>query len=162
MSQTIRQYFCTFLLLAAATASYAQAPNRDVQIATARELIQMGREEIIAEEMRFTAEQAEAFWPLYKEYWEDLRPIQDRYIVLIVDYVGDYYDYKLTEALASNIIDDYFDIQNDILKVKERYVRKFRKILPSSSVMRLYQLENKIEAEVNSALAETVPLMESE
>ena len=162
MSQTIRQYFCTFLLLAAATTSYAQAPNRDVQLATARELIQMGREEIIAEEMRFTSEQSEAFWPLYQEYRDDLRPIQDRYIVLIVDYVGNYYDYKLTEEIAERVIDDYFDIQNDILKIKERYVRKFRKIMPSSSVMRLYQLENKIEAEVNMALAETVPLMESE
>lgn len=162
MSQPYKPLFCTILLMLIASTAYAQAPSRDVQLATARELIQMGREEIITEDMRFTPEEAEAFWPLYKKYREDLRPIQDRYIVLIVDYVGNYYDYKLTDADADRIIDDYFSIENDILKVREKYVRKFRKILTSSNVMRLYQIENKIEAEVNIALAASIPLMESE
>lgn len=162
MSQSYKPLFCIILLILISGTAYTQSPSRDVQLATARELIQMGREEIITEDMRFTPDEAEAFWPLYKKYREDLRPIQDRYIVLVVDYVGDYYDYKLTEAGAERIIDDYFSIQNDILKVREKYVRKFRKILPSSSVMRLYQIENKIEAEVNIALAASIPLMESE
>lgn len=162
MSQSYKPLICIILLAAIAATGHTQAPSRDVQLATARELIQMGREEIITADMRFTPAQAEAFWPLYNKYREDLRPIQDRYIVLIVDYVGNYYDYKLTDADAEQIIDDYFSIQNDILKVREKYVRKFRKILPASSVMRLYQIENKIEAEVNIALAAAIPLMESE
>lgn len=162
MSQRYRQLFPAFLLLLAGgtTLVQAQEPNRDVQLAAARELIQMGREDAINEEMRFTPDQSTAFWPLYKEYRAELGVVQDRYIVLLVDYVGDYYDYNLTDDDAERILDDYFSIQSDILKIRERYVRKFGKILPPGNVMRLYQLENKIEAEVNVAISQTVPLME--
>ena len=52
----------------------------------------------------------------------------------------------------------YFDIQSDILKIRKKYVRRFRKILPDIKVMRLYQIENKIRAEVDAALAIMVPL----
>jgi hypothetical protein len=160
MSQRSRQVLSVFLLLAIGGSCLAQAPSRDVQLATARELIQMGREEAINEEMRFTQNQAEEFWPLYKEYRAELGVVEDRYIVLLVDYVGDYYDYKLTDDDAERILDDYFSIQSDILKIRERYVSEFRKILSPGNVMRLYQLENKIEAEVNVAISQTVPLME--
>ena len=160
MSQQYRVVSIVFVLLTISSFANSQAPDRDVQLATARELIQMGREEAINEEMRMSPEQAEAFWPLYKEYRGDLAVVQDRYIVMVVDYIGDYYDYKLTDDDAERILKDYFSIRKDILNIRERYVRKFGKILPPGSVMRLYQLENKIEAEVNVAIAQTVPLME--
>lgn len=163
MSQQHQPVLLVILLLAIVGVEplSAQSPNRDVQLATARELIKTGREEAIAEEMRFTEQEAVAFWPVYEKYRAELAVVQDRYLELVVDYVGDYYDYKLTEDDADRILDDYFAIESRILKIRQRYVRQFRKILPPSSVMRLYQLENKIDAEVNAALAQTVPLMES-
>lgn len=142
--------------------SQAQTQSRDVQLATARELIAMGREEAINEEMSFTPEQEKAFWPLYKEYRAELAAVQDRQMAMVVDYMGNYFDYNLTDADAERIIKDYFSIQKEILRIRENHVRKFRKFLSAASVMRLYQLENKIEAEVNLALAQTVPLMETE
>lgn len=162
MSQFYRRVFVAIFLLATSITGFAQAPDRNLQLETARELIQMGREETINTEMRMTPEQTEAFWPIYDEYRAELAVVQDRYVVLVVDYVADYYDYKLTNDDAERILDEYFEIENDILKIREKYVRKFKKILPAGSVMRLYQLENKIEAEVNIALAQTVPLMEGE
>jgi hypothetical protein len=164
MSQILRRSIFAVLLTIGMTGDLVQAQtaSRDVQLATARELIQMGREEAINEEMHFTADQSVAFWPLYKEYRAELAVVQDRQMAMVVDYMGNYYDYKLTDADAERIIKDYFKIQKDILHIREQYVRKFRKILSAANVMRLYQLENKIEAEVNVALAQTVPLMESE
>lgn len=162
-----QQHICVLLIFlslmgASAGPVLAQSPNRDVQLATARELINAGREEAITAEMQFTAQQAMAFWPVYKKYRSELAVIQDRYLDLVVDYVGDYYDYTLTEGDADRILTDYFDIESKILKIRKRYVRQFRKFLPAARVMRLYQLENKIDAEVNAALAQTVPLMDSE
>ena len=162
MSQLYRQVFIAIFLLASSLSGFAQSADRDLQLQTARELIRMGREETINAEMRMTPEQTEAFWPVYDEYRAELAVVQDRYVVLVVDYVADYYDYKLTNEDAERILDEYFEIENDILKIREKYVRKFKKILPAGSGMRLYQLENKIEAEVNLALAQSVPLMEGE
>ena len=164
MSQLCKCCSLLFVLVVAFTGglSQAQTQSRDVQLATARELIAMGREEAINEEMSFTPEQEKAFWPLYKEYRAELATVQDRQMAMVVDYMGNYFDYKLTDADAERIIEDYFSIQKEILRIRENHVRKFRKFLSAASVMRLYQLENKIEAEVNLALAQTVPLMETE
>jgi hypothetical protein len=164
MSQPFKHPILTLLLVIAAPGAtvQAQTTNRDVQLATARELIQIGREEAIREEMQFTAQQEVAFWPLYEEYRAALDEVQDRQMAMVVDYMGNYFDYNLTDADAERIIEDYFSIQKDILRIRENHVRKFRKFLSAATVMRLYQLENKIEAEVNLALAQTVPLMESQ
>ena len=47
-----------------------------------------------------------------------------------------------------------------LLKVQQQYVRKFRKILPIRKAARFFQLENKIDAEIDAELAMTVPLIE--
>jgi hypothetical protein len=46
----------------------------------------------------------------------------------------------------------------DALQVRQRYVRHFRKIIPGIKLLRFYQLENKIRAEVDAALALAIPL----
>ena len=37
-------------------------------------------------------------------------------------------------------------------------MKKFGKVMSSLKVMRFFQLENKVQAEVNAALAVTIPL----
>ena len=48
----------------------------------------------------------------------------------------------------------------DWLRVQQKFVRKFRKVLPEVKVARFYQLENKMDAEVEAQLAVVVPLVE--
>jgi len=47
------------------------------------------------------------------------------------------------------------------LKVQKQYLRKFRKVLPALKVVRFYQLENKMDAEIDAELAVFIPLMEA-
>ena len=94
------------LLLAGATAMAQSAEISDewkTQLAAARELVQAERVAVIIEEMQFTAEENEAFWPLYEEYNRKMLVVRDRYAELVADYVGKYYDYKLTDADAKKI-----------------------------------------------------------
>lgn len=149
------------LLLAGATAMAQSAGTSDewrTQLAAARELVKAERVAVITEEMRFTAEENEEFWPLYEEYHQKRLVVQDRYAELVADYVGRYYDYKLTDADAKKILSDYFAIKDDLLKIQKSYVRKFEKIMSSIKVMRFYQLENKIAADIDAALALMIPL----
>ena len=87
-----------------------------------------------------------------------MRVVQDRYVQLVADYVGKYYDYKLTDADAKQILSDYFVIKEDLRNIQKSYVSKFDKIMSSINVMRFYQLENKISAEIDAALAIVIPL----
>jgi hypothetical protein len=159
--QFLRLTSIILLLLAGATAMAQSAEISDewkTQLAAARELVQAERVAVITEEMHFTAEENESFWPLYEEYHQKMLVVQDRYAELVADFVGKYYDYKLTDADARKILSDYFVIKDDLLKIQKSYVSKFEKIMSSIKVMRFYQLENKIAADIDAALALMIPL----
>ena len=54
--------------------------------------------------------------------------------------------------------DRYFDIKIRVLQARQSYLPRFREILSGMTVMRLYQLENKVQAEIDATLALLVPL----
>lgn len=128
------------------------------QVEAARALVREGARQIVREELVLTAEESEKFWPLYDKYRAEMLAVEDTYVDLLREFLQKYYGYNLTEKDAKEYTDTYFDIQSDILKIRKKYVRRFRRILPNIKVLRLYQIENKIRAEVDAALAITVPL----
>ena len=165
MHQQFFRLTSTILLVLAGATAMAQSSGISeewrAQLAAARELVQAERVAVITEEMRFTVEENEAFWPLYEEYRQKMLVVQDRYADLIADYVGKHYDYKLTDADAKKILSEYFVIKDDLRKIQKSYVSKFEKIMSSIKVMRFYQLENKTQAEIDAALAIMVPLADT-
>ena len=157
-----------FLLIILALMLGTQALSRDSDSAAttttglndARALLQMGRIEIIKEEMRFTEEEAAAFWPVYEEYQSDLTDVRNRYADLLTTYSDAYRTGTVSEEFAEQLIDDYLDIQDDLLKIKRNHLGAFRNVLPARKVTRFYQLENKIDAELEARLALVVPLID--
>jgi hypothetical protein len=162
MRQLFMRLISTILLLLAGATAMAQAAEISdewrTQLAAARDLVQAERVTVITEEMHFTAEENEAFWPLYEEYHQKMLVVQDRHAELVADFVGKYYDYKLTDADAKKILSDYFIIKDDLAKIQKSYVGKFENIMSPIKVMRFYQLENKIAADIDAALALMIPL----
>ena len=146
----------------------AQALGRDTDTGAtpnpglndARALLQMGRKEIIKEEMRFTENEAVAFWPAYDEYQGDLMEVRNRYADLLTTYSDLYRAGTVSEEFAEQMIDDYLDIQDEIIEIKKKHLGNFRKALTARKVTRFYQLENKIDAELAARLALVVPLID--
>ena len=60
------------------------------------------------------------------------------------------------------MLDEWLQYKEDLLKVQKQHVRKFRKVLPVRKVARFYQLENKMDVEIDAELAVFVPLMEAD
>ena len=67
---------------------------------------------------------------------------------------------EVDAELARDLLDDYFDIESDMLRIRKRYVRRFQAVIPAMKVTRFYQLENKLDAEVDAELAATMPLFD--
>ena len=154
-----------FLIVATVSNASAQGGNSDTisdqELANARMMIQEGREAIIREDLHLTAEEEAAFWPLYEDYRSDLMPIQDRSVTVTASYMRKYESGVLTDAYAEKMLADYFSIKSDLLKVRKKYIRRFKKIMPMLKVTRFYQLENKMNADIDAELAFLVPLIES-
>jgi hypothetical protein len=58
------------------------------------------------------------------------------------------------------MLKDFFKFEKEQAKVKEDHASKFKKTIPEAKVARLYQLENKLDAIINFALAMQIPLIE--
>lgn len=132
----------------------------DDEIAQGRAMVQAGFEEIVREELALTEEEAELFWPVYAAYRGETRSIMDRYTVMITEYMRRYDAGDLSDEYASELMDTFFGIKQELLDVKKNYLPKFGNALPALKVARFYQLENKIEAEIDAQLAIAVPLID--
>jgi len=147
------------MLLFSAMPAFAQddadigANIRETQALVAREFRQ-----ILREEMMLTDEESREFWPLYERYSAEKRVIIEPYFAGLVEYVDRYYNGDLGDAHAERLMSTYFDVHKSILGKRQEYVKKFGKIMSSVKVMRFFQLENKVQAEVNAALAGIIPL----
>ena len=123
-----------------------------------RHMINDKRNTALAFNMNFTHEEKEAFWPLYREYRGSIAEVNDKRVDVIVRY-ADNVD-NMTEELAKDLLDESMQLDEEILKVKQHYIRKFRHILPNTKVARLMQLENRMDAMVFVKLSEAIPLVQ--
>jgi hypothetical protein len=150
------------LILAAPMAVHAQVNENLAEFApdieAARTIMQTERKILIMREMALTNEEASAFWPLYDEYVVARRELGDMRLKVITDYAANYE--SMTNELARSLANDSMDYETKRLKLKKKYLKKFRKVLPDIKVVRYFQLESKLDAIIDFDLASQIPLME--
>jgi hypothetical protein len=139
-------------------ASAPQEAEEDLtsDIALTRASIQLRRQAIVTSVMDLTPKESEAFWPMYREYRVEMAKVGDRVSNLLVKYTQQYD--TLTDDQANQIMKDWLSIEKAKNNVKDKYVSRFKKILPPRKVMRFFQADNKLDAVVNAQLASIVPL----
>ena len=143
--------------------SIAVADEVDAEaLAEARALLKAGREELVRDELYLTESESAAFWPVYEQYRDEVDTVRDRQAKIISIYVEAYWAANLGDELAEKILEVHFLIENDLLAIEKKYVRRFRKTIATAKVTRFYQLENKLDAEIDVALAQLIPLYEAE
>ena len=158
MSHLIPRAIAVVLLLAAAPAFAQQGADIGAKIRETQALVSKEFRQILREEMMFTEAESKEFWPLYERYSAEKRAISEPYFAGLIEYVDRYYNGDLTDEHADRLMDTYFEVQQAILRKRAEYVKKFGNVMSSVKVMRFFQLENKVQAEVNAALAVTIPL----
>jgi hypothetical protein len=158
MSHLTHRAIAVVLLLASMPAFAQDSANIGDKIRETQALVAKEFRQILREEMMFTDAESKDFWPLYERYSAEKRVINEPYFAALIEYVDRYYNGDLTDAQAERLMNTYFDVQQAILAKRQEYVSKFGKIMSRIKVMRFFQLENKVQAEVNAALAVTIPL----
>lgn len=123
-----------------------------------RAQLQADRKMIVAQAMRLTSVQGEKFWALYDKYAGERRKNGDRMQKVILEYAK-YYP-EIPNSVATKLMDDWLATQTQDIKLKKKYVRKFRAILTPQQLARYFQTENKLDAIVNFGLAAEIPLVE--
>ena len=137
----------------------AQSASKQKEVDEGRAMVAAGRKEMVRMELGLSKDEAEAFWPVYDQYTAETKAVQDRYAGLVVRYVNRYDAGDLSDDYADELLTDYFAIRQELLDVRRAYIPKFKAVLPSLKVARFYQLENKINAEIDAQLADALPLI---
>ena len=158
MSHLIHRAVAVILLLAALPAFAQEGADIGAKIRETQALVAKEFRQILREEMMLTEQESKEFWPLYERYSAEKRVINEPYFAGLIEYVDRYYNGDLGDEHAERLMNTYFEVNQAILRKRQDYVKKFSKIMSSLKVMRFFQLENKVQAEVNVALAMTIPL----
>jgi Transcription factor zinc-finger len=133
-------------------------PGR-THIELTRTAVRARRQEIVAQAMDLTEEEAAKFWPLYTEYRKEVSKENDKEMEIIFSFVKNYSD--ISQGQAGDIQNELLEIQKTRLSLKEKYIQEFRNALPPKKVARYFEIEFKLDAILNYDLAETIPLVET-
>ena len=158
MSHLISRVIAVALLVAAMPAPAQEAADVGAKIRETQALVSTEFRQILREEMMLTDEESRKFWPLYERYSAERRAINEPYLAGLIEYVDRYFNGDLSDAHAERLMKTYFEVQQALLKNRRNYMRRFGEVMSSIKVMRFFQLENKVQAEVNAALALAIPL----
>jgi hypothetical protein len=115
------------------------------------------RQAVVAANLPLTEGEARVFWPVYKEYRAEVEKLGDRTAKLVVAYAANYQTMDDTKAEA--FFNELLAIDRARVAVREKYVPRVRKVLPSLKAARFFQIENKIDAILNVSLAAEIPLV---
>lgn len=123
-----------------------------------RRELESKRRVVIREAMQFDAAQAKVFWPLYDRYREDTGKLDDRRDRLLTHYLAALD--SMTDARADALMREQFGIDRDRLQLRERYYRRFKRLLPARRVVRFFQLDRELDLAVELNHARSLPLVE--
>ena len=127
------------------------------EIHLTRGAIQAERQAIVTKAMDLTPEEMQSFWPLYRQYRLEAAKVGDRIVDLIASYSENYE--SLTDAAADKLLREFVSIEKARASLKEKYLPKFKKVLPARKVARFYQIENKLDITIVNEMAENIPLV---
>ena len=147
--------FSLFLLVSISTAASAQTAL-DEQIALVRQSAHTDRKIILMGNMNFTSDESANFWPAWNEYRAAMAANGDRTLALIKNFAENYE--TMTDQKANEILTDHFSIEMQNVVVKQKFSQEINKFLPAQKVMRIIQIENKLDAAIDLQLAAEIPL----
>lgn len=147
--------FSLILFLSISTAASAQTAL-DEQIELVRQSAHTDRKIILMGNVNFTSDESAKFWPAWNEYRAAVAANGDRTLALIKNFAENYEN--LTDQKANELLTDYFSIEMQNLVIKQKFSQEINLFMPEVKVMRVIQIENKLDAAIDLQLASEIPL----
>lgn len=150
--------FCLAAAVALGTPALAQGDQPSKYLELLRSDLRTTKVEIVTEALDLNEQQAAAFWPIYREYDAELAAIGDRRVALVKRFVEKYG--TMTDEDAGLFAKDWFTIQKDRLKLREKYFGRIAKATSNLVAARFLQVENTLGMLLDLQIAAEAPLMQ--
>ena len=142
-------------LVTVLVASPLAAQVRDETILTF-DVIQTERKALVMEALDLTPTQLKTVSPVYDAYLAEIDALEAQEVELLKRFLASYKGMSDTEA-AEMLVE--WGAQNQVrLDLRKYYTREFAEVLPARKVLRLWQIENKLDTIIDAQLTKDIPL----
>ena len=117
--------------------------------------------ELVNSIMKLSAEDAKKFWPMYREYENELGKLAINRAELISEFVQAHKDGTFDNKKAKDMADRWFKSQRARLDLLEKYHGKIEKALTSVQAGQFLQIENQIGLFIDVTIAAEMPTVGS-
>ena len=115
--------------------------------------------ELVNSIMKLSAEDAKKFWPIYRDYENELGKMAINRAELISDFVQSHRDGTFDDAKAKDIAKRWFKSQRARLDLLEKYHSKIEKALTSIQAGQFLQIENQLGLFIDVTIASEMPVV---
>jgi hypothetical protein len=120
------------------------------------EVIQTERKSLAMGALDLTGEQLAALTPIYDQYLEEHAAIEEHRLHLARTFMAKYK--AMADADAEELIAEFLLIDRLRQDLHSKYAARFGEVLPPRIVLRLLQVENKLDTIVNMQYVKEIPL----
>jgi len=129
-------------------------PNNEAQLMMMAKTVE--KKAVVLSNMHLKGETKENFGKLYEEYQVKLIETQMAEMALIANYAKDHKN--MTNENSDKLIVEWLAVEETKLALKKEYMVKFKKVMPSSAVIRYFQIENRLQILRKAKTASKIPL----
>jgi hypothetical protein len=140
-----------------AAGAITNAQNSRDAVETLKATLRADRQTVIAGEMKLTPQESDVFWPLYRSYRGETEKVTDKIAELVLEYADVYPN--VPEEKANEMLQKYAKIEQELLSIKLKYLKKMRKALPATKVFQFAQLDNRFDLATRVGIASALPLL---
>ena len=148
--------FTVWGLTALPAEAQSYTPERYVELL--RSDIRTAKVEILTEALDLSNTDAEAFWPIYREYETELSKLGDRRLNEVKRFAENYG--SLTPEQVDGFAKEWFSLRNDRLKLRKKYFKRVSKATSSLVAARFVQIDDVIATLIDLQVAAELPLIE--
>lgn len=137
------------------SALYAEESISNSEFELLRSDIRTKKMAMIAERMEFSGKEADAFWPIYRQYEVELAAINDKRMAVLKDYLHSHK--TLDDAKAKEIAQGVFDVDQRTLDLRKKYFKEISGAVSPKTAARFLQIERRIQQLVDVQIASEFP-----
>jgi Spy/CpxP family protein refolding chaperone len=113
--------------------------------------------ELVNSIMKLSEEDAKKFWPIYRDYENELNKQAVNRAEMIVEFVQSHQDGSFDNAKAKDMARRWFKSQRTRLDLLEKYHGKIEKALTSVQAGQFLQIENQLGLFIDVTIASEMP-----
>jgi len=134
-----------------------QSMTKDTYLDLARQDLRTKKVVIMTEALKMSDAQGKLFWPIYREFDQNLMKLGDEKMALIKDLAASYD--TMTDEKAETLAKKSLDLEEERLELTRKYWKKISRDVSPRISARFLQAENMINSLVGLQIASELPLV---